>query len=180
MPYIPIISPEDAAGPLAALYTEIRRVRGRVAGIYQLQSLDPELLRAHRDLYWATMHREHGLPVQEREAIALAVSIANSCDYCARHHADHLRAAGGSESLILSLTLSEAPATSSRRLNRLIYYARKLTLLPNSVGKDDIEELRRVGLGDIEILHAAQIISYYNYVNRIANGLGAELETGRK
>ena len=176
MPYIPIVPPEDATGPLADIYAAIRDARGRVANFYQLQSLDPDTLRAHRDLYWSTMHRGGGLPVLEREAMALAVSVANGCDYCARHHVAHLRAEGGSESLILSLTLSESPATASRRLQQLIYYARKLTLLPNSVGAEDIRELRRHGLTDEELLQAAQIIAYYNYVNRLANSLGAELE----
>jgi uncharacterized peroxidase-related enzyme len=180
MPYLKTIPPAQATGELAELYAEIQRIRGRVANIYQVQSLDPELLRAHRDFYWSTMHRAEGLPPIEREALALAVSVANGCDYCTRHHAEHLREAGGGESLILSLSLSEAPLTDSPRLKRLIYYARKLTLLPNSMGKEDVDALRVVGLSELEILHCAQIVSYYNYVNRIANGLGVELENTGK
>jgi alkylhydroperoxidase family enzyme len=40
----------------------------------------------------------------------------------------------------------------------------------------DVERLREAGLSDAEILDACQITAYYNYVNRLADGLGVELE----
>jgi alkylhydroperoxidase family enzyme len=41
----------------------------------------------------------------------------------------------------------------------------------------DIEPLRRAGLQDGEILDVCQVTAYYNYVNRLADGLGVELES---
>jgi alkylhydroperoxidase family enzyme len=40
------------------------------------------------------------------------------------------------------------------------------------MAKADVEELRREGLDDGQILEANQIIGYFNYVNRLLNGLG--------
>lgn len=40
----------------------------------------------------------------------------------------------------------------------------------------DVEALRAAGLGDDEILDVCQIAAYYNFVNRLADGLGVELE----
>ena len=40
----------------------------------------------------------------------------------------------------------------------------------------DVIRLREVGLSDAEILDVCQVTSYYNYVNRLADGLGVELE----
>ncbi|MFQ5426037.1 MAG: NAD(P)H-hydrate epimerase [Gaiellales bacterium] len=40
----------------------------------------------------------------------------------------------------------------------------------------DIDSLRGAGLGDRAIVDANQVVAYFNYVNRIANGLGVELE----
>ena len=40
----------------------------------------------------------------------------------------------------------------------------------------DVQRLREVGLSDAEILDVCQVASYYNYVNRLADGLGVELE----
>ena len=55
-------------------------------------------------------------------------------------------------------------------------YAVKLTLQPGAMGGSDVDQLREVGLTDPQITVAAQVISYFNYINRIADGLGVELE----
>lgn len=59
----------------------------------------------------------------------------------------------------------------------MVYYARKLTLLPNSMSKKDVEDLRIIGLNDTEILQVVQVTAYFNYVTRLATALGVELET---
>jgi alkylhydroperoxidase family enzyme len=51
-------------------------------------------------------------------------------------------------------------------------HAEKLTLSPGKMVRADVEELRREGLDDGQILEANQIIGYFNYVNRLLNGLG--------
>ncbi len=42
----------------------------------------------------------------------------------------------------------------------------------------DVERLRDTGLTDRAIHDAAQVISFFNYINRIADGLGVDLEKG--
>ncbi len=59
----------------------------------------------------------------------------------------------------------------------MLDYAVKLTLTPWKVGEVDIEHLREVGFDQTAILDICQVVSYYNYVNRLADGLGVELET---
>lgn len=41
----------------------------------------------------------------------------------------------------------------------------------------DIELLRAVGLTDGDILDTVQVISYFNYINRLADALGVDPET---
>ncbi len=57
-------------------------------------------------------------------------------------------------------------------------YAAKLTRTPADVTQSDIDKLRKLDLSDQVISDAAQVISYFNYINRIAEGLGVDLETG--
>ena len=40
----------------------------------------------------------------------------------------------------------------------------------------DIDALRRAGCSDRDVVDANQVASYFNYVNRVADGLGVELE----
>jgi uncharacterized peroxidase-related enzyme len=58
----------------------------------------------------------------------------------------------------------------------MLDYAVKLTRSPAQVQRDDTERLRREGFDDAAILDVCQVVAYYNYVNRLADGLGVELE----
>ena len=51
-------------------------------------------------------------------------------------------------------------------------YAVKLTLTPAAVGAADDETLRARGWDDAAIHDAIQVIAYFNYINRIAEGVG--------
>lgn len=58
----------------------------------------------------------------------------------------------------------------------MLRYAAKLTRAPASVTRADVDGLRAVGLADADVLAVAECTAYYAYVNRIADGLGVELE----
>jgi len=58
----------------------------------------------------------------------------------------------------------------------LCAWAEKTTLNLQEVGNADIDALRDTGLSDIAISDAAQVIGFFNYINRIAESLGVDLE----
>lgn len=62
------------------------------------------------------------------------------------------------------------------RERAIVDYSVKLTTTPQEMVEADVTALRDAGLSDAEILDVCQIAAYYNYVNRIADGLGVELE----
>lgn len=59
----------------------------------------------------------------------------------------------------------------------LCRFADKLTKSPAAMTETDVQQLRDAGFGDPAIHDASQVISYFNYINRIADALGVELET---
>jgi uncharacterized peroxidase-related enzyme len=62
-------------------------------------------------------------------------------------------------------------------MRALCHYALKLTLTPSKMAEDALQPLREVGLSDRDIVDANQVVAYFNYVNRVAEGLGVELES---
>ncbi|MEM7783413.1 MAG: peroxidase [Planctomycetota bacterium] len=62
-------------------------------------------------------------------------------------------------------------------VQKLCEYALKLTLTPQGMGRSDVDRLKDSGWNDAQITVAAQVIGYFNYINRIADGLGVDLES---
>lgn len=67
-------------------------------------------------------------------------------------------------------------ALGARRLC-MLGYACKLTRAPAEVERGDVEALRGAGFDDEDILAIAEVTAYFAYANRIADGLGVELES---
>jgi len=60
----------------------------------------------------------------------------------------------------------------------LCIFAVKLTHSPSQMSSADLDALRGVGLDDRSIHDATQVIAYFNYINRVADALGVEVEDG--
>lgn len=73
------------------------------------------------------------------------------------------------ESNYLSAELGE-------RRTAMLRYAEKLTRRPSDMQRSDVDELRKVGFGDEDVLAIAEVTAYYAFANRIADGLGIEIE----
>lgn len=74
--------------------------------------------------------------------------------------------------------LSDAPLAFPwpAPMDALLPFAVKLTLSPGAMRRADLAPLRAAGLSDRAIHDAVQAIAYFNYINRVADGLGVDLE----
>ncbi len=91
------------------------------------------------------------------------------------HHGAALARESGSAALaeaVASLNLEEL----EERLRALARYAIKLTRTPHEMVESDLAPLRAFRLTDRDIVDLNQVVAYFNYVNRVADGLGVELE----
>jgi len=82
----------------------------------------------------------------------------------------------GSDGLAQQLARDPDSADLDASDRAMIDYAIKLTRTPHEVDDADVARLREAGFDDTAILDICQVTSYYNYVNRMAEGLGVELE----
>ncbi len=81
------------------------------------------------------------------------------------------------DGLLGAIEADYASAGIGARRLAMLEYAVKLTVAPGSIRRADVDALRAVELSDADILNIAEVVGYYAYVNRIASGLGVELES---
>lgn len=174
MSWIHEIEEPDASGELAGLYQELREKRGKIANILKVHSLNPQALKAHLDLYMTLLFGRSGLSRADREAIAVVTSASNSCDYCVSHHQHSLGRYQKDPEALAAVRAAGDFALLEPRVRAMLAHARKLTREPGAVRQADLEALRAQGFSDRDILDITLVTAYFNFVNRIALGLGVE------
>jgi uncharacterized peroxidase-related enzyme len=92
------------------------------------------------------------------------------------HHGAALRALVKDEKLVNELARDWRAASFSEPDVALCAFAERLTLTPAAISAADVAALRRAGFDDCAILDACQVVAYFNFVIRVALGLGVELE----
>ena len=174
MSWIEEIEITEADGRLAEIYAQLIEKRGKVANILKVQSLNADAMANHLDLYMTIMFGKSGLSRAEREAVAVVVSATNECPYCVNHHAEALRRYIKDDEIITMLMEADGLETLEPRLSNIVRHAEKLTSAPGAMTEIDLGELRAVDLSEKDILDLTQVVAYFNFVNRMALGLGVE------
>lgn len=176
MAFIEIIDYEYAEGRLREIYDDIIAKRGKLAEVHKAQSLNPETIVQHMNLYIQIMFGSSPLKRYQREMIGVITSVANNCAYCQVHHCEALNHFWKDKDKVELLRKDFEQAGLNTNDALLCRYARKLTENPSHITRVDAAQLKEAGLSDRAILDATLIVAYFNFVNRIILGLGVELE----
>ena len=78
--------------------------------------------------------------------------------------------------LLTALNTDYTTAVLAPADRAMLDYAVKLTRTPSAITAADVDALRRVAFDDRAIHDLCAITAYFAFVNRIADGLGVELE----
>lgn len=175
--WIRMIPDDEADDALKKVLDMARTPHGTVDNVMRVHSLRPNTMKGHVILYRAALHDDaNTIPMWLQETISSYVSILNDCPYSLANHwknARHLIAddarADAIEAALQARTPEQVFGGAELELMR---YAEKLTTHPGRMIEADVTALRVAGLDDGQILEANQIIGYFNYVNRLLNGLG--------
>jgi uncharacterized peroxidase-related enzyme len=92
------------------------------------------------------------------------------------HHRRGLRRLLKDDALVAAVEADWSSAAVSDKRRAMLGYAIKLTTEPGEMNEADIDNLRAVGFTDRDILDIVEVVSYYAYVNRIADALGVPVE----
>ena len=174
MAYIKMIEEEYATGELIEVYEKIKKERGKLSNILKIHSLLPNTMLTHLDFYMSIMFSKSGIRRADKELIATVVSAANKCEYCVNHHAEALRAYWKNKDKVDLVAKDFRQVDLPEETMAVLEYAEKLTLHPGEMTENDIKQLRAFQFSDEQILSINLIINYFNFVNRMANGLGVD------
>lgn len=184
--WIKMVDDNEASADLKAALDEARTPHGTVDNVMRVHSLRPSTMCGHVQLYRAVLHDDaNRVPMWLQEVIASYVSALNDCAYSFSNHwanARHLiltergTAPALADSIEAALTGDAPEQVFDGAELAMLCYARKLTREPGAMVEDDIAAMRRLGIDDGEILEINQITGYFNYVNRLLNGLGVTLD----
>ena len=177
MAYINTIQPEQAEGQLKEIYDGLLKSRGKIAEVHKIQSLNPQSIINHMELYMTIMFGKSPLKRYRREMMAVIVSVNNQCKYCTVHHGEALNHFWKDAPKLQRLIDNYHEAGLDDVDTAWCAYAEIMTNTPHAVNRQYYENtLRQLGISDREILDAALVIAYFNFVNRLVLGLGVELE----
>ena len=182
--WIKTIPPEEARGRLAELYERASTPQGTVDNVMRAHSLRPESMEGHLVLYRSVLHNDaNTLPFWFLEAVATYVSLSNRCHYSTTHHSANMRRLledeTRAETMYAALACGQPELVFAGKELALLAYAKKLTVAVGDMHVGDIEVLRTAGADDGEILEVNQVCAYFNYSNRLLNGLGVSTDGDR-
>jgi len=178
--WITLVTYEQSEGYLRTLYDRVAGPGGKIDNVMRAHSLRPHTMEGHSALYKSVLHHTgNTMPVWFLEALGIYTSMSNRCDYSVAHHfaglarlvADPPRA----EAIYRALAAAEPERVFAGKELALLRYVRKLTLEPQRMEEADVLALREAGASDGEIFEANQVCAYFNYSNRLLNGLGVTI-----
>ena len=177
MAWTKIIGSEEAQGKLKEVYDQLK-ARG-IDGMAEAASVytqEPEIFQ------WLTLGLKpgagYGVTAIDRrlvELIAVIVSVINECHNCVVVHGRQLRHILKDDALTDRILDDYTKAPLDSRTIVVLDYVSRLTRDPAKVTEQDIRSLREAGYSDKEIVDIAHVTAWFNYVNRIALGLGTQL-----
>jgi alkylhydroperoxidase domain protein len=148
--------------------------RSRAKSAYfRLLARDPEILEARtktdKDIFYNTTD---GLPRAERELAAAATSRYNGCIYCASVHARFATVHSKRRDDVQRLLDEGVGADLGARWNAIVKASVALAATPIAFGAQHVEDLRRVGLDEAEIVDVINSAAFFNWANRLMLSLG--------
>lgn len=143
-------------------------------GVADVFLRSPALYGPLLDFIEAVMLGESELSNAEREIIAAHVSRINGCDFCVEAHRATLAAMGVNDDTVSTLDRGVDVEGISDSVRHLLVFAEKLTRTPAAVGASDVKTLSEHGIAEQTIEDTVNVVSLFNYVNRLVDAFGVE------
>lgn len=147
----------------------------RNASLIDVFSAFPETSKPLIEFHEALLRGPSPFTEAERELIASYVSGLNHCRYCCAVHtatAEKLGITAGLIGDLLEGRMDGAP----EKLRPVLEFARRLTDEPAALTRADAEAILAAGWDDKAVYYAVAVTGLFNFMNRLVEGLGIELD----
>jgi len=177
MTWIRVIDYDDSTGYLRQLYDRVKGPGNAIDNVMKVHSLRPHTMEGHSALYKSVLHHAgNSSPLWWLEVIGIYTSLTNRCAYSVAHHfaglSRLLQDQARADAIYRALAADAPERVFGGKELAILRYARTLTRTPGELVETDVAALRQAGATDEEIFEANQVVAYFNYSNRLLNGLG--------
>ena len=172
--YIKTVEPAEATGEMAAVYNAEIASMGRVMEATQCWSARPDMLVPIENLLHQ-MRDGFSLGLLNFRLITLVVAKHVPSSYCSHVYFKSLSAMLSREQ-VLAIQADYLNAGLSEQQVAMLAYAEQITRDASKITEADIEQLRRVGLSDLNIADIALAASFRNFLSRYFDAVGASVE----
>ncbi len=143
-------------------------------GVADVFLRSPKLYKPLLEFIENVMVRESELSKEEREIIAAHVSRINGCHFCVEAHRATLIAMGVDEATVSTLEMGPNIDGINGQVKDLLVFSEKLTKTPAEITVADIDALKDKGVSEQTIEDTINVVSLFNYVNRLVDAFGVE------
>jgi uncharacterized peroxidase-related enzyme len=163
---------EEADGSVHADFDAFVKARGKVPNLFGTLARRPALMRAVAALLREAMAPGE-VPVRLKELVALRVSRANGCDYCAASHTKLAVAAGATDADLAAVqdpsggVLDDAEKAALRFADAVA--------APGGRVPETVWSALRARWSETACLELAAVASAFSMFNRLANSLEVEI-----
>jgi len=133
----------------------------------------PEIARA-----WTTLNLavRNGMDRRRYELATVAAARARRSTYCTLAHAKFLRDACGDEAAMLAFAAAPDGGELDAVDGAIVRFATKVATDPAAIGRDDVEQLRAVGLSDEDVADIVFAVAARAFFATVLDGAGVQAD----
>jgi uncharacterized peroxidase-related enzyme len=171
MAFIKTISEEQAEGLVLELYQAAQKNNGYVPNYVKTISIHPEVYAAWTQLIGAIRSK---MRIRRYELVTFAAAMTLECTYCMLAHGAILRKNFFSVDQLKAIVKDFRDADLSPEEVALMSFAQKIIKNAHQTTGDDIDELRKLGLTDEEILDVVLACTARSFFSKTLDALDAK------
>ncbi|QOP43049.1 carboxymuconolactone decarboxylase family protein [Sulfurimonas sediminis] len=175
MAYIQLPEFEEMSPAIQDKARPILEKTGKLGEIFKLLALDEKVYFATDTMIQKYLLDETTLSYDIKESIALLISLENGCKMCVDVHKSIAKMLGMSEERIEEVLKGVDSMDSNEAEKALLNFCIRASKKDNyKVTKEEIDNLKKLGWSDVQIVEAVAITGYFNYINTLSNVFGLE------